>query len=63
MSSSEPDVSDPPDHCDGCDTALIHDDVEVWIFEVYSESKDELLERRWLCPECYDDVFAPYTDL
>ena len=50
----------PVEHCDDCGDDLLAG--EWWVFELISETRDELVDQRFLCPECYDDAFATYGD-
>jgi hypothetical protein len=56
-SDSEP-VEPPADECDDCAGDLAAG--EWWVFEVYSETRDLLLDQRVLCPACYDAAFESY---
>jgi RNA polymerase subunit RPABC4/transcription elongation factor Spt4 len=56
-SDSEP-AAPPADECDDCGDDLAAG--EWWVFEIYSETRDLLLEQRVLCPTCYDEAFTSY---
>jgi hypothetical protein len=57
-SSSSEQPEPPVDACDACADDLAAG--EWWVFEVYSETRDLLLEQQVLCPECYDGAFTSY---
>jgi hypothetical protein len=58
MSSDSEPAPPPVDECDGCADDLAAG--EWWVFEVYSETRDLLLDRRVLCPACYGAAFETY---
>jgi hypothetical protein len=58
-SSSSSEQPEPPvDECEACADDLAAG--EWWVFEVYSETRDLLLNQQVLCPECYDEAFTSY---
>jgi formylmethanofuran dehydrogenase subunit E len=59
-SDSDSEQAEPPvDKCDACGEELVAG--RWWVFEVYSETRDLLLEQRVLCPACYDEAFTSYV--
>ena len=55
MSSYSEPAPAPVDECDDCSEDLAAG--EWWVFEVYNETRDLLLDQRVLCPACYDAAF------
>jgi hypothetical protein len=58
MSSDSEQVEPPVDECDDCAADLVAGG--WWVFEVYSETRELLLDQQVLCPECYDEAFTSY---
>ena len=60
--ASDSDPAPPPvEHCEDCGADLASAD-RVWLFEVESVTRDELIDQRVLCPDCYADAFTTYSD-
>jgi hypothetical protein len=58
MSSDSEQAEPPVAECDACADNLVAG--EWWVFEVYSETRELLLDQRVLCPACYDAAFESY---